>query len=82
MIGALKLLVVSPLGTLVETEADYVSLCLSDGSMGVLRGHAPALARLGAGEILYRLNSEEKRVEIKGGAAEIKDNVITVLADV
>ena len=66
----------------METEADYVSLCLSDGSMGVLRGHARALARLGAGEIIYRLGGAEEKVSVKGGAAEIKYNVITVLADV
>ena len=82
MSGELKLLIVSPFGTLAETEADYVSLCLIDGSMGVMRGHAPVLARLGAGEIMYRLGSEEKRVPVKGGAAEIKGNVITVLVDV
>ena len=67
---------------LVATETvDDVVLPGSEGSFGVLPGHAPFLTTLGTGEAVYRVGRDEKHLTIVGGFAEVLNDKIIVLAD-
>ena len=77
----LRLKVVTPERVAVEAEADEVSVPAALGMVGILPGHAPLLASLRTGELEYRLASSHHSVAVFGGFLEVKDNVVTVLAD-
>jgi F-type H+-transporting ATPase subunit epsilon len=77
----LRLRVVTPTRAAVDTEADEVSVPAVLGVVGVLPGHAPLLASLRTGELVYRLASNHHSVALFGGFVEVRDNVVTVLAD-
>ena len=72
--------VVTPDASYFDGEADRVTLPASDGLMGVLPRHAPAIARLGHGvtEILH--GGKTTRIAVYGGFVKIQDDVVTVLA--
>ena len=76
----LKLTVVTPLGAVVETEADQVDLPGAMGEMGVLADHQPGLIMLGGGVVSYS-GVEAGEVLIRGGVAEVGADRVLVLCD-
>lgn len=77
----MTLRVLSMLGPLLQTQADSVTVPALDGSLGILRGHAPMIAALGRGRVSYRLGDEAGTCPILGGVLEVKDDIITILTD-
>ncbi len=75
----LRLFLTGPEGTVLDAPADLVRMEASDGSFGVMPGHAPAAALLPAGTVFWREGSREQTISIAGGICEIRDNVITIL---
>ena len=72
--------VLTPEGVALETAADSVILPALDGALGVMSGHAPMIAGLRAGTLWYRAGTAEQTFPLAGGTAEIRNDVITVLA--
>ena len=62
-------------------QVDEVVAPGSEGYFGVLPGHAPFLATLGIGELMYRVGREEYHVAVSGGFAEVRNDKVIVLAD-
>lgn len=79
--GALQVVVISPEATIYEGGADSVVVPAWDGELGILRGHAPLMAVLGAGEIRVTRGSETDRFQISGGFLQVVDDVVTVLSE-
>ena len=77
----LTLKVISPDGILVDTLADSVELPAYNGSLGVLRGHAPLIAALTGGKMRYTIDKEEKELDINGGVVQVKDDLVTVVTE-
>jgi F-type H+-transporting ATPase subunit epsilon len=77
----LKLQVVTPTRTVVNTEADEVELPGELGYLGILPGHTPLITVLKAGVLTYRRGAEERSLAIAAGFAEIANDAVTVLAD-
>jgi len=67
---------------LAAAETDAVVVPVVDGSMGILKNHAPMVANLRIGVLRYRQDGVFKRAAIGGGFMELSNNRITVLADV
>jgi F-type H+-transporting ATPase subunit epsilon len=65
-----------------EEGLDAVIAPGSEGELGLLPSHAPLMTTLGIGELRARRGTEELAIAIAGGFLEIRDNVVTVLADV
>lgn len=61
--------------------ADMVLLPGSEGVMGILPRHAPALTALKFGVVTVRAQGQEEHFTIAGGIAEIQPTIITILAD-
>ena len=77
----LKLRVVTPIKTVVDSEADEVELPGELGYLGILPGHTPLITVLKTGVLAYRNGGAERTLAISAGFAEIANDVVTVLAD-
>jgi F-type H+-transporting ATPase subunit epsilon len=78
----LQLHIVSADRSLVNETVDEVEIPGADGYFGVLPGHTPLLALLGAGELWYRRGSEKVYVSIAFGFAEVQPDRVTILAQI
>jgi F-type H+-transporting ATPase subunit epsilon len=77
----LQVAVISPERTIFEGEADMVVAPAWDGEVGVLRGHAPMVVLLGAGNLRVTSGSTEQRFHVEGGFMQVSDDVVTVLSE-
>ena len=77
----LRVAIISPESTIYEGEADMVVAPAWDGEVGVLRGHAPMLVLLGAGEMRVTSGGSEQRFHVEGGFMQVADDVVTVLSE-
>ncbi len=73
--------VISPEKVLYSGEAIHSVIPGSDGYFGVMANHAPLIAELGIGILKIENGSETHRIVIDGGFAQIKGNVVNVLAN-
>jgi F-type H+-transporting ATPase subunit epsilon len=78
----LQLQIVSADRSLVNETVDEVEIPAADGYFGVLPGHTPLLAVLGAGELWYRQGQEKHYVAIAFGFAEVQAERVTILAQI
>jgi F-type H+-transporting ATPase subunit epsilon len=76
----LQLQIVSAERSLVNERVDEVEIPGADGYFGVLPGHTPLLALLGAGELWYRQGQEKHYLAIAFGFAEVLPDRVTILA--
>lgn len=77
----LSVVIISPHATIYEGEADMVVAPAWDGEVGVLRGHAPMLVLLGAGEMRITTRGGQQRFHVAGGFMQVADDVVTVLSE-
>jgi len=78
----MQLQIVSADKSLVNETVDEVEIPGADGYFGVLPGHTPTLALLGAGEMWYRRGSETHHLVIAFGFAEVQPDAVTILAQI
>jgi F-type H+-transporting ATPase subunit epsilon len=78
----IRLQIVSAERSLVDETVDEVEIPGADGYFGVLPGHTPLLALLGAGELWYRRGSDTTYLSIAFGFAEVLPDRVTILAQV
>jgi F-type H+-transporting ATPase subunit epsilon len=78
----LRLQVVSADRSLVDEQVDEVMVPGAEGYFGVLPGHTPFLALLGAGELWYRQGQEKHYLSIAFGFAEVLPERVTILAEI
>jgi F-type H+-transporting ATPase subunit epsilon len=78
----LQLQIVSADRSLVNEQVDEVEVPGADGYFGVLPGHTPLLALLGAGELWYRQGHETHYLLIAFGFAEVQPERVTILAQI
>lgn len=82
MAGALKVQLVSPQESVYEGEADSLVVPAWDGKVGILPGHAPMIALLGAGELTLTLpGGEEDKFDLAQGVMKVEENVVTILTE-
>jgi F-type H+-transporting ATPase subunit epsilon len=75
----LRLVLVTPETTLVDAPTRSIVVPMYDGQLGVLPGRAPAVGRLGVGELRFEGDGGTQRFFIDGGFLQIKGSVVTVL---
>ena len=78
----LQLHIVSAERSLVNETVDEVEIPGADGYFGVLPGHTPLLALLGAGELWHRQGTEKVFLSIAFGFAEVQPDRVTILAEI
>ena len=75
----LRCVVVTPERTELDREAEYVSLPMFDGELGVMGGRAPLIGRLGFGTLRLQTAAGPERYYVDGGFAHSEGDVINVL---
>ena len=78
----IQLRIVSAERSLVNETVDEVEIPGSEGYFGVLPGHTPVLALLGAGELWYRQGTEKHYLVMAFGFAEVQPDQVTILAQI
>jgi F-type H+-transporting ATPase subunit epsilon len=81
MADRLRLRVYTPESELVDREVREVTAEGAWGQIGILPDHAALVTALEPGILSFRENGRVVRLELGGGFAEVRDNVVTVLAD-
>jgi F-type H+-transporting ATPase subunit epsilon len=79
--GTLRVIVVTPEQTVLESTTDFVALPVYDGELGVAAGHAPMIGRLGYGELRIGRQPATERLYVDGGFVQVADNVVSVLTN-
>jgi len=78
----IHLRVVTPDAVKAELSADMVIMRCNTGDMGVLPGHEACSAVLDYGVLrIMNEGSEERRMAVFGGVAQIRDDVVSILAN-
>ena len=72
---------VSPERQLMSEDVDEVDIPGTEGWIGVLPNHAPLMTSLAPGMVRVKTGSNEKRIFVRGGFAEISPAGLTVLAE-
>lgn len=67
---------------MLEEDADIVIARAAEGDIGILHGHEPLISPLSVGEMMYRVDGEERHLAISGGFMEVTPEKVVVLADV
>ncbi len=79
---SIHLEVVTPEKRLVAEQVEEVILPGSEGYLGVLPGHAPLLASLGIGELVYRRGAVRHYLSLAWGFVEVLPDRVSILAEV
>ncbi|MCH5233436.1 MAG: ATP synthase F1 subunit epsilon [Muribaculaceae bacterium] len=74
----MKLEIISPSEIMFSGDVDSVTLPGVKGKFTVLKNHASLISALKPGTIRFLNGSEERKVEIRGGLADIDNNKIAV----
>jgi F-type H+-transporting ATPase subunit epsilon len=78
----MKLEIITPDKTLFEGDIKSAIFPGSEGSFGVLDGHAPMIATLTAGKVeITNENNAKQEFPVKGGVVEVLKNKVVVLAE-
>jgi F-type H+-transporting ATPase subunit epsilon len=80
MADKIKLRIVTPSRLLLDEEVDEVTAPGALGEFGVLPNHITFLSLLEPGEMSYKQGATKHYLAISGGYAEVRDNVMTILA--
>lgn len=78
----LHLRIVSAERSLVDAQVHEVQIPGAEGYFGVLPGHTPLLATLGAGELWYRVGQVTTYLAVALGFAEVLPDRVTILAQI
>ena len=79
---SLLLTVTTPGGVLVNAEVESVSFPSTEGAFTVLSSHAPLIASLESGDIVYVVGNESQRQSIKGGFVRVLNNKVEACIEV
>lgn len=74
--------ILSPEGTLVKADVSLVTLPGIVSPFTVLPGHVALVTALVAGDIRYVEDGAEKRIPIREGFVEVRDNQVKVCVEV
>ncbi len=79
--ASLTVKVVSPESTVFSGDATAVVAPAWDGKVGILPGHAPMIALLGAGVLSIEGVKETVTLHVAGGLVKVEGNQVTVLTE-
>ena len=74
----LKLEIYTPNGVLFDGKVTSVTLPGTKGIFTVLKNHGAIISSLTEGKIKYTIDEEITTLDVLGGFAEVKNNLVTV----
>ena len=79
--ATLRLEVVTPDKTVINTDAEMVICPGVEGEFGVLPHHVSLLSALKIGSLRYRVEGKDEEIFISGGFVDVNNNICSVLAE-
>ena len=76
---SVHLLILTPEEVLFEGEADWVEIPLHDGLVGIWPGHAPMIASLRGGQLVYQARGETRGLAVQSGILRVHEEGCAVL---
>ncbi len=77
----MRLQIITPTKTILDQEVEFVILRTTEGDMGVLYDHEPAVVLLGYKKVTYETEGVKKEATTLGGFAEITKDKVVILTD-
>ena len=77
----MQLTIVTPEGVVCRAEVESVKLSGTAAPFTILKGHAPLMSTLEAGEVIYVEQGTERRVAIRSGVVNVYKDTIEVCAE-
>jgi len=77
----MTLSIVTPTGSVVDTDIFEATVPGSAGIFGVYPQHQPALIMLGGGVLTYKGIEEDGEILIRGGVAEVSADCLLIITD-
>lgn len=74
----MELTITSATGLVCQAKAERVMLPGVQGRFTILRNHAPIMALLEKGDIIYKTADGEHRVAINSGLADLSHNTLNI----
>ncbi len=74
----IELTILSPEGTVYKGGVDNVELPGKAGRFQILPNHAPIISSLQKGTIVYKVDDDERRLDISGGFVEMNGSAVVV----
>ncbi|MFQ5668315.1 MAG: ATP synthase F1 subunit epsilon [Candidatus Binatia bacterium] len=81
MRDSMQLRIVTPARLMLDEPVREVTAPGSAGEFGVLPDHITFLGLLEIGVLSYRTDGGQRQLAVRGGFAEVADNVVTLLVD-
>jgi F-type H+-transporting ATPase subunit epsilon len=81
MAGAIHVRIFTPQREILDAEVDEMTAEGALGQFGVLPGHITFLTALEPGWLHLRSGTARETLAVKGGYVEVREDVVTVLAD-
>lgn len=81
MVEKLRLRLYTPAGALLDDDVQEITAPGAWGEIGILPKHAALVTTLEPGVLSYKQGPRTVRIRIGGGFAEVRDDVVTILAD-
>ncbi len=77
----LTLRVITPDRIVLDTRASMVRIPGVDGSIGILPRHAPMVAALDVGPLIYDSGGKRETLFVAGGFADVRENTVRVVSE-
>jgi len=72
----------TPDGPVATSDAAVVVIPAADGEIGILAGHAPLVALLGAGVLMFEdAAGKQSKYWAAGGFAHVRENAVSILPE-
>jgi F-type H+-transporting ATPase subunit epsilon len=78
----IHLVIVTPERQLYDGLVDQVTVPSSRGCLGILPGHAPLLAELGIGNVIYKVGDQTEFLFCSWGFTEVLPGRVVILAQI
>lgn len=78
----MKFNVVTPTGSIVDTDVSEVTVPGALGEFCILPSHRPAVMMVGGGRLTYVTGTESESLFVKGGIVEVGPDHVTILTDI
>lgn len=72
--------ITTPSGELFQSECEFVLVHRPEGEFAMMEDHIPIISTVSKGFIKVRNNQNETFIALVGGVVEMKDNIVTIIA--
>lgn len=74
----MKLKIITPESVIFSGEVNAVNLPGKYGAFSILENHAPLIATLKKGVLIYTINKDSISIDVDAGVVEVNNNTVTV----